>query len=199
MKILVVGGSGIVGSTVVDAMQDVAEVISVSRNSSAGKVDITSTDSIKQMFEHIGKVDALVSMVGTSNFCPIEELTPEKNDLGVQSKLLGQINLVLLGLNHIRDKGSITLTTGVLLAEPVVTAASATMANGGVHAFLKSTAVDMPRGIRINTVSPNVLEEAVERYGSLFEGFQPVQAKAVGLAYRKSILGAQTGESFYVY
>ncbi len=199
MKLLIVGANGTIGTAVVEEMKDTAEIIQASRNHSDTKVDITSIESIKQMFEQVGEIDALVSTVGTSHFGPLVELTPELNDIGVQSKLLGQINLVLLGMNYIRNNGSITLTTGVLMDDPVVGAASAAMANGGVHAFVKSAAIEMPKGIRINSVSPNVLNESLNKYGQLFEGFQSVPAKRVALAYRKSILGAQTGQSYSIY
>jgi NAD(P)-dependent dehydrogenase (short-subunit alcohol dehydrogenase family) len=199
MRILVVGANGTIGSAVVNEMKGDTEVIIASRSNSDIKVDITSTDSIKRMFEEVGEIDALVSTTGSAHFGPIEELTPELNSIAVNSKLLGQINLVLLGLPYIRDKGSITLTTGILMDDPVVGGSSSAMANGGVRAFVKSAAIELPRGIRINSVSPNMLVESKEKYGSFFVGFEPVPAKRVALAYRKSILGSQTGQSYTIY
>ncbi|MGF6952809.1 NAD(P)-dependent dehydrogenase (short-subunit alcohol dehydrogenase family) [Neobacillus sp. B4I6] len=199
MRILVVGANGTIGTAVVNELKGDAEVIKASRSNSDIKVDITSTDSIKRMFKEIGEIDALVSTTGAAHFGPFEELTPELNSIAVNSKLLGQINLVLLGLPYIRDNGSITLTTGILMDDPIVGGASSAMANGGVRAFVKSAAIELPRGIRINSVSPNVLEESMDHYGPFFQGFESVPAKRVALAFRKSILGAQTGQSYYVY
>ncbi|MDQ0999664.1 NAD(P)-dependent dehydrogenase (short-subunit alcohol dehydrogenase family) [Neobacillus niacini] len=199
MRILVVGANGTIGSAVVNEMKGDTEIIKASRSNSEIKVDITSTDSIMRMFEEVGEIDALVSTTGSAHFGPIEGLTPELNRIAVNSKLLGQINLVLLGLPYIRDKGSITLTTGILMDDPVVGGASSAMANGGIRAFVKSAAIELPRGIRINSVSPNMLEESKEKYGSFFVGFEPVPAKRVALAYRKSILGSQTGQSYTIY
>lgn len=200
MKILVVGASGTIGKAVVQELTaDDVEIIKASRNNSDVEVDITSIESMKAMFEKVGKIDALVSTLGSAHFGLVEEMTPEQNQIAVNSKLLGQINLVLLGLDYIRDKGSMTLTTGILMDDPLVGAASAAMANGGVRAFVKSAAIELPRGIRINSVSPNVLEESIEKFGSLFVGFEPVKAKSVALAFKKSIYGAQTGQSYNVY
>ncbi|MCM3570198.1 short chain dehydrogenase [Neobacillus mesonae] len=199
MRILVVGATGTLGTAVVNEMKNDAEIISASKSNSDIKVDITSTDSILQMFKEVGEIDAIVSATGAAHFGGVEELTPELNSIAVNSKLLGQINLVLLGLPYIRDNGSITLTTGILMDDPVVGGASSAMANGGVRAFVKSASIEMPRGIRINSVSPNMLEESKEKYGSFFVGFEPVPAKRAALAFRKSILGAQTGQSYYVY
>lgn len=199
LRILVVGATGTIGKAVVEEMKDSAEIICASRSKADIKVDITSVESIKQMFKEVGEIDALVSAAGGVHYTSLETLTPELNQIAVQSKLLGQINLVLLGLPYIKDNGSITLITGVLMDDPIKTGASAAMANGGVHAFVKAAAIDMPRGIRINSVSPTILEESFEDYGSMFEGFEPVPVKRVALAYKKSILGAHTGKTFYVY
>ncbi|MFC5589510.1 short chain dehydrogenase [Sporosarcina soli] len=199
MKLLIVGANGTIGKAVVEEMKDTAEIIQASRSNSTIQVDITSTASIQHMFEEVGEIDALVCTAGAAHFGTVEELTPELNRIAVESKLLGQVNLVLLGLPYIRDKGSITLITGILMDDPIVKGASSAMANGGVRAFVTSSAIELPRGIRINSVSPNMLEESKEKYGPFFEGYEPVPAQRVALAFRKSILGAQTGQSYTAY
>jgi NAD(P)-dependent dehydrogenase (short-subunit alcohol dehydrogenase family) len=200
MRVLVIGASGTLGQAVVSELENSdTEVIKASRNNSEVKIDITSEESIKEMFDHVGKVDAVVSTLGSAHFGPVEDMTPEQNQIAVNSKLLGQVNLVLLGLDYIKDKGSFTLTTGILMDDPLVGAASAAMANGGVRAFVKSAAIELPRGIRINSVSPTVVEESLDKYGSLFVGFEPGKARSVALTVKKSIYGAQTGQSYNLY
>jgi hypothetical protein len=44
-----------------------------------------------------------------------------------------------------------------------------------------------------------MLEESKDKYGPLFQGNEPVKGKSVALAFRKSILGGQTGQSYNVY
>ncbi|MGC2880385.1 short chain dehydrogenase [Bacillus subtilis] len=199
MKLLLVGANGTIGSAVYKELSNDVEIITASRTNSDVEVDITSPASISKMFEQVGQVDAVASAAGAAHFGYVKEMTPEQNQIAVNSKLLGQINLVLLGLKYIRDNGSITLTTGILMDDPIVKAASAAMANGGIRAFVQSAAIEMPRGIRINHVSPSMLEDSIEKYGLLFQGFEPVASKRVGLAFRKSILGAQTGQSYNIY
>ncbi|GAB6989303.1 short chain dehydrogenase [Paenibacillus pini] len=199
MKLLVIGANGTIGSHVVNEMKDEYEIIHASRSASDIQVDITSLQSIKDMYNKVGKIDAVVSATGATHFANLTEMTPELNDIGLRSKLAGQINLVLLGLDYINDLGSITLTTGILMDDPIVGGASSAMANGGIKAFVKSAALEMPRGIRINSVSPNLLEDSQEKYKDFFMGFVPVPGKRVGMAYRKSIQGAQTGQSYEVY
>jgi len=141
----------------------------------------------------------VINVSGATYFGPLEVMTPADNDISIESKLKGQINLVLLGLDSVNDRGSFTLTTRIIMDDPIVTGASAAMANGGIRAFVKSAAIEMPRSIRINNVSPNVLEEWINKYGSYFPGFEPVSASRVALAYQKSVEGGQTGQTFKVY
>ncbi|MBC2255216.1 short chain dehydrogenase [Listeria ivanovii] len=199
MKILLIGASGTLGSAVKERLEKKADVITAGRHSGDVTVDITSVDSIKKMYTQVGKVDAIVSATGSATFSPLTELTPEKNAVTISSKLSGQINLVLLGINSLNDNGSFTLTTGIMMEDPIVQGASAAMANGAVTAFAKSAAIEMPRGLRINTVSPNVLEESWDRLEPFFQGFNPVPAERVARAFEKSVFGAQNGESYRVY
>ncbi|MBC1481381.1 short chain dehydrogenase [Listeria seeligeri] len=199
MKILLIGASGTLGSAVKERLEKKADVITAGRHSGDVTVDITSVDSIKKMYTQVGKVDAIVAATGSATFSPLTELTPEKNAVTISSKLGGQINLVLLGINSLNDNGSFTLTTGIMMEDPIVQGASAAMANGAVTAFAKSAAIEMPRGLRINTVSPNVLEESWDRLEPFFQGFNPVPAERVARAFEKSVFGAQTGESYKVY
>lgn len=199
MRVLLIGASGTIGSAVRKELEARHEVISAGRNGADVTVDITSTDSIEAMYQTVGKVDAVISATGSTYFGSLLELTPENNEISIQSKLKGQINLVLLGLNHVNDQGSFTLTTGIIMDDPIEGGASSAMAGGAIRAFVKAAAIEMPRGIRINNVSPTVLEEAMQTYGDYFPGYEPVPASRVAQAYRKSVEGAQTGQTFTVY
>ena len=54
---LVIGASGIIGNGVAAALEGAYKVVRVSRSSGDVNVDVTSADSIKAMFEAVGKVD----------------------------------------------------------------------------------------------------------------------------------------------
>jgi len=194
-----VGASGTIGKEITEELRGNHEVICAGRNGADVSVDITSVESIKEMYEKIGKVDAVVNAAGRAHFDAVTDMTPELNEIGIESKLKGQVNLVLLGFDNVNDGGSFTLTTGIMMDDPIAGGASAALANGGVKAFVKAAAIEMPRGIRINSVSPNALQESWHRLSGLFEGFEPVPAKRVVLAYKKSVLGLQTGQNFEVY
>ncbi|NGP59727.1 short chain dehydrogenase [Paenibacillus thiaminolyticus] len=199
MKILIVGASGTIGRAIATELEARHDIIRAGRQGPDVQVDITDTDSIRAMYEATGEVDAVVSATGSAYFGRLPDMTPEQNELSIVSKLKGQVNLVLLGHRYVRERGSFTLTTGIMMDDPILQGASAAMANGGVKAFVKAAAIEMPRGIRINSVSPNVLQESVDVYGAFFPGFDPVPVRQVALAYRKSVEGAQTGQSYEVY
>lgn len=199
MKILLIGAGGTIGKAIQKELEEDHNVIRAGRNGLDVKVDISSVDSIKNMYEQVGKIDAVVNAAGRAHFSPLPELTPELNEIGIESKLKGQINLVLLGLNNLKNNGSFTLTTGIMMDDPIPLGASAAMVNGAVKAFVKSAAIEMPRGIRINCVSPNVVQESWDRLGHYFQGFDAVPASRVALAFKKSVLGSQTGQNYEVY
>lgn len=127
------------------------------------------------------------------------EFTEEQYHIGLNNKLMGQVNLVLVGLKHINEGGSFTLTSGILSHDPIKFGSSASMVNGAIDSFVKSAAIEMPKSIRINAVSPTVLTESLESYGPYFRGFESVSASRVALAYSKSVEGAQNGVIYQVY
>ncbi len=107
---------------------------------------------------------------------------------------MGQVNLVLIGRDHINDGGSFTLTAGVLSHDPIRYGVSASLVNGALESFAKAAAIEMPRGLRINVVSPGVLTESLPTYGDYFRGHDPVPAARVANAYLKSVEGRMTGQ-----
>ncbi|MBC1501430.1 short chain dehydrogenase [Listeria weihenstephanensis] len=199
MKILVVGATGTIGKAVVAKLEKEHTVITASRKNADVTLDMTSVASIQKMYEEIGKIDALAVAAGSAYFGPLETMTPEENKQSIDGKLAGQMNLVLLGLKHLNDGGSFTLITGIMMDDPIKQGASAAMVNGGIRAFVKSAAIEMPRSIRINSVSPNVVQESWDKFADFFVGFNPVPVEKVAQAFVKSILGGQTGQNYEVY
>lgn len=198
MKIIIVGGTGTIGKAVKEILSK-HEIITVGFQKGDIKADITQLSSIEEMYQKIGKFDALVSATGKVHFDSLAKFTSENYLIGLQDKLMGQVNLVLAGLKYISEKGSFTLTSGILSDDPIPYGSSAAMVNGAINAFVKSAAIEMPSHIRINAISPNVLKESMDKYASYFPGFEPVSAVRVALAYQKSVEGAQTGQVYKVW
>ena len=193
MKIVIVGATGTVGKAVVNELGGRHEIIQAGSQSGDVMVDMTSTDSIANLFKKTGNVDAVVCTAGATHFGPLDMLTEKEFEIGIRSKLMGQINLILLGIACVNDGGSFTLTTGVLAHDPIYAGVTASTINAGLEGFVRGAAIEMPRGIRINAVSPEVLEESMEQIGHFFRGHVPVPARRVALAYSKSVEGRLNG------
>jgi len=198
MKIVLIGASGTIGRAVQAELSQRHEVVSANSTSGDFRVDIADPASIRQLYARVGEFDAVVSTAGKVHFGPLEQFTAEQFDVGLRNKLMGQVSLVTLGLAHIRDGGSFTLTSGLLNEEPIRQGASASMVNGGLEGFVRSAAIELPRGLRINLVSPTVIEEALPAYGPFFRGVKGVPAAEAALGYARSVEGAQTGRVYRI-
>lgn len=198
MKIIVVGGTGTIGKAVVKELGQRHTIIVAGYDHGDVKVDIKNLDSVEKMFAFAGQCDAVVSAAGKLHFADLIEMKPEHYFIGINDKLMGQVNLVLTGLRYINDGGSFTLTSGILSIDPIRYGSSASMVNGAIDGFVKGAAIEMPRGIRINAVSPTVLTESMNKYADYFPGFESVSAARVALAFSKSVEGKQTGQVYRV-
>jgi NAD(P)-dependent dehydrogenase (short-subunit alcohol dehydrogenase family) len=145
-----------------------------------------------------GKVDAIVSSAGDVHFGELSEFTEEQFMYGFTQKVMGQINLVIHGTEYLNDHGSFTLTSAILNRDPVRLGIGAATANGALDGFVAGSAIQMPRGIRINVVSPGLLEISAPTYSSFFPGHEWVPSGRVGRAYARSVEGLMTGEVLIV-
>ncbi len=198
MKIILVGAAGDIGKAANDALQRNHEIVTVGRNSGDLKVDISNLDAVRELYSAVGSFDAVVCCAGDASFSPLRDFTQGSFMLGLQQKVMGQVNLVLGGMDVVADGGSFTLTSGVLDRDPIRMGANAATANGALAGFVKSSAIELPRNQRINVVSPGLLDISVPKYGQWFHGHKPVSSVDVGLAYRKCVEGALTGQVIVV-
>ncbi|WP_412467111.1 short chain dehydrogenase [Pedobacter sp. KLB.chiD] len=198
MKIIIVGATGTLGKRVAETFSQKHEIIRVGNTKGDIQVDITNEASIKNMFEQIGAFDALISTSGKGPFSPVNQLTGEVFKSGLLDKLLGQVNLVLIGQHYINKGGSFTLTSGILAENPVAAGSVLSTVNGGLNAFVMAAAPELGNGIRINAISPNVVEDSPAYFDS-FPGEIPVTMEKVIKAYEKSVLGIITGQVIRVY
>jgi NAD(P)-dependent dehydrogenase (short-subunit alcohol dehydrogenase family) len=198
MKIILVGASGTIGQAIDRELRERHDIVRVGRHSGELQVDITDPASIRRLFEQTGPFDALISAAGNAHFGALEELTAKEFAVGLDDKLMGQVNLVLIGREFANDGASFTLTSGVLSEDPIRYGAAVSTVNAALDGFVRAAAIELPRGLRINGVSPTILEESLPAYGPYFRGFKAVPAATVALAYAKSAEGRQTGQVYRV-
>ncbi|WP_455289174.1 short chain dehydrogenase [Cupriavidus necator] len=197
--VILIGAQGKMGQAALKGIKN-HKVITASRSGEGCdyKVDITKKDSIKELFETVDHFDAVVNTVGHCEYAPFSEMTDEQWDATIQSKMLGQINLVNVGLNYINDGGSFTLISGILNVKPIPLSIADATTSGAIDTFVQCVAHELPRGIRINVVNPTVLEEAWDVYGEMMPGFQAVPGALVGKAFERSVDGFITGKVLFV-
>ena len=199
MKILIIGGEGTIGRKVSEYFSKEHEVIIAGRNSGDVQIDIADASSIEAMYAALGSLDALICIAGEAKWAAFDSMSEEDYYIGLRSKLMGQVNLVRIGQAYLNPGGSFTLTTGILADHPVMFTTSAAMVNGAIHSFVKAAALELVNGVRINVVSPGLVEDAVERYQAYFPGHNPIPMKKVVNGYVRSVLGRGNGEIIRIY
>ncbi len=192
MKILHIGATGTIGKKVKSYFSNKHTVITAGRNNADMYVDVENKTSIEEMYQSLNGIDAVISTFGSAWFGPLQEMNEELIAQGLSHKLMGQVNLVLLGQKYINDFGSFTLTTGIAANDPVKGAASLAITNGALNSFVLAASRELERGIRINAISPDLVEDSPEHINS-FPGHIPVSMEKVVNAYGKSVLGNASG------
>jgi len=199
MKVLIIGANGTIGSAVTSSVGMNHQVITAGRNSGDVRVDIESSKSIEAMFRQYNDLDAVICAAGHAKWGDLQELNEEDYHVGINSKLMGQVNLVRIGINYLKDNGSFTLTTGILAERPVKGSINASLVNGALHSFVLAASTDLPRGIRVNVVAAGLVKDSAEKMGHLFPGHIPVDMDKVGRTYKETMESRKNGEIVRIY
>ncbi|OLP46372.1 short chain dehydrogenase [Rhizobium oryziradicis] len=193
--VIVIGASGKMGQAAMTGLGHHRIVTaSQSGNGCDHKVDITDPSSLHALFKAVGTFDAVVNAVGYCEYAPFVEMTDEQWHTTINSKLLGQMNIVKIGSRYISEGGSFTLISGILSLKPIPMAIADATTSGAIETFAKCVAHELPRAIRVNVINPTVLEESWDVYGEMMPGFQPVPGSLVGKAFQRSVDGFITGQ-----
>lgn len=199
MKILIIGGNGTIGRKVSSYLNEKHDVLIAGRSSGDYLVDLTDVESIRSLLASIPSLDSIICIAGEAKWDDFKDLSEEDFYIGIRSKLMGQVNLVRIGQDYLKSKGSITLSTGILADDPVAKTTSAAMVNGALHSFVKAVALEIENELRVNVVSLGVVEDAYEKYKGFFPGHNPVPMNKVVNAYVRSVEGKGNGEIIRVY
>jgi NAD(P)-dependent dehydrogenase (short-subunit alcohol dehydrogenase family) len=191
-KIVVVGATGRLGRVVVGGLSDY-EVVRAGRSGPDLKIDALDFESVSDVFASIGTFDGLISCIGGTPFKTFEELTMEDFALGLSKKCFSQLNLAKAAIPYLTENGSITLTSGIIGDEPILAGSCAAAANGALNMCVSTLAAEYAGKLRINIVSPSIIENSVEDYGMLFDGFEPTSKKRIVEAYRRTISAPISG------
>lgn len=191
-SIIIIGATGTIGRAVTSLMMQENQVVRVGHGSGDYIVDLNYNTSIEKLFKKTGPFDALVCTAGACRFGNVNEASDNDYMFGIYGKLMGQVNLTRIALRYIHSNGSITLTTGIFGREPWPSTAPAAMVNAAIEGFVRAAALDVSNGIRINAVSPILINITAKKMGLNTEGTMspPETAKA----YKVSVEGDMTGQ-----
>lgn len=198
MKVMIIGASGTIGRGIVELLQNSHDIICVGKSQGDLQVDIRDEESLRALFKRSGHVDAIVAATGNVHFGPFHEMTSAQFLSGLLDKLMGQIQLVMIGKDYLNPGGSFTLTTGILAQHAIRDGVNATTVNAALEGFVSAVANELP-GLRINAISPTMLTEAEESYRPFFPGFESVPGSRVAMAYQRSIEGIESGKIYRVW
>ena len=190
MRILVIGATGTLGAAIVKELEGRHEIVPASRHSGI-HVDVADAESIRSMYREAGDIDAVVCAAGEAAFGSLETLSDADFALCLNSKMMGQVNVVRNGMKTLRDGGSFTLTSGVLARQPMPGSAAISLVNAGLEGFVRAAALELQRGCRINVVSPGWVSETLASMGRDPSNGTP--ASDVAKAYARSVEGSENG------
>jgi NAD(P)-dependent dehydrogenase (short-subunit alcohol dehydrogenase family) len=191
MRVVLIGASGTIGSAVGKLLAERYEIVTVGRKSGDIHADITVPASLREMYERVGPCDAVVVAAGEARFGEMKDLDEEDYLFCLTHKLLGQVNVVRLGLDAVRRGGSFTLTSGVLASEPTRGSTGISLVNAALEGFARAAMLEL-EGRRINVVSPPWVSETLQALGR--NAARGLPAATVARAYRESVEGKRNGE-----
>jgi NAD(P)-dependent dehydrogenase (short-subunit alcohol dehydrogenase family) len=186
MRIVVIGATGTIGRAVTAAVSG-HEVVPVSRP----RVDLSDPSTVDALFAEISPADAVICCAASGRLTLVTEGSDEDFTTGADTKLLGQVHLIRRAVHHLRDGGSITITSG-RFDQPTPGGAFGALVNSGLEAFVRAAAAELPRGLRVNAVSPGWVSETLTALGMTDQEGTP--AAEVATAYVTAVEGTMTGE-----
>jgi NAD(P)-dependent dehydrogenase (short-subunit alcohol dehydrogenase family) len=170
-KVVVVGGSSGIGlSTAELAKSEGADVIIASRNAERLKkaaaqlgakaipTDVTSDESVGQLFRQCGRVDHVVVTAAQLRTGPIKTVPMEDVRATMEGKFWGAWRVARAA--EIRAGGSLTLVSGFLSVRPRPAAAIVGAVNGALESLGRSLALELAP-VRVNVVSPGIIDTPI--------------------------------------
>ena len=197
-KVVVIGASGTLGSAIAKGLEKDHHVLRAGRSGPDMMIDASDAEQMEKAFAELAPLDGVIVAIGHVPFTPFEETSAEDFTNGLLNKFGYQAAIVRAALPHMAPNGAITLTSGILSDEPLVGSTCAAAANGALNAFVGALAAEQLGKVRINIVSPSVVEDSVENYGDFFDGFEATSMSSLVKAYRRTLAGPITGRTISI-
>ncbi|PKN57535.1 MAG: short chain dehydrogenase [Deltaproteobacteria bacterium HGW-Deltaproteobacteria-14] len=195
-KVVVIGSTGLIGAQVVrwltaGARAERYQVLGVTHQTSPG-LDLEAPASIAAFFDAHRGVDHVIVAAGAARFGGFDALDAGAFEVGLRSKLMGQVNVAMAALRTLPRGGSVTLTSGELSRAPIPGSAAVALVNGALDSFVRAIALDAPAERRVNVVSPGWISETRARMG--LDPGHGVPARDVARLYLTALEGDLHGQ-----
>ena len=170
-KVVVVGGSSGIGLATAElAKREGAEVIIASRNAEklnaaaaklgakAIQTDVSSDDSVANLFRQCGTVDHVVVTAAQLKTGPFKTVSMDDVRSTMDGKFWGAWRCARAA--EIRTGGSLTLVSGFLSVRPRPNSAIVGAANGALESLTRALALELAP-VRVNCVSPGIIDTPI--------------------------------------
>ncbi len=125
-------------------------------NVSGYLMDLNDDNSIRQLFERVGRFDHLVTPAASSVMAPIADMNFEGARQLLESKQWGQMLCVHHALNTVRKDGSITLFSGTVTQKPLPGSSMYAAVGAATEAAARVWALEQAP-LRVNTIVPGII------------------------------------------
>lgn len=173
MEIVVIGATGTIGSEIAKLSEERGNTVIAASRNGKHRINIDDPKSIEQFFENIPTVDAIICAAGNASFGSLDEISDEQIELGLKSKLMGQVNLVRKGLKKLNPGGTIILTGGIFAHKPWPQTTNIAMVNAALEGFARAAALEMQDGKRVAVIHPPFVKETAKAMGMDAEPYLP--------------------------
>jgi nucleoside-diphosphate-sugar epimerase len=202
-RLLLVGAGGVIGRHLHQALQADYDIITAGLDDAGLRMDLTDPASVSAALAGLGTLDAIISAAGRAHFAPLKDVQAaageaSKYALGLQDKLMGQVNLALASRGVLRPGGAIVLTSGTTSTDPIPGGSSLSMVNGALEAWVRAAATEWPDGVRINLVSPSLVQGTPAAALRAFAGWPVITGECVALAYIRCLQSGISGQTLSV-
>lgn len=195
-KAVLIGATGTIGKAVNQQLTEKGyDVIATSRKLTPS-IDIENKESIDNFFADKKDVDAIICAAGDASFGAFSNLTDEQINIGLNSKLMGQVNICRKALKALKPSGAIILTGGIFAHNPWPETTNIAMVNAALEGFVKALALELSEGRRILVVHPPFVKETAQAMG--MDGSNCPPAMEIARVYVQGLEGKESGKAVYV-
>lgn len=124
-------------------------------------------DIVQEVVRQKGRIDGLINCAGISTTLPLNSISTQKMEHFLQTNVIASVNITrhtVKSANFSQDGGSVVFISSVMGVAGENGKTLYSMTKGALVAAVKSMAIELaPRKIRVNAVSPGVVESPMSK------------------------------------